>query len=421
MLTRHLYRFDEVRAALLWCIVHRRTTEGLFWAQELLDSGCHTELFQVLFEGWLWSVGISRMEWFRQFWILFEKPDVDEDELRLLVNGLLRLPMRDSTVLQLLLHGPLHSVERLPPTPKTDQFLPLISTVTDTDLKQSLVRYFRVGKVKSAWILACQLCKEEGDQAWWDFLSRYELVSFGCPSVRQCFEGFQKLCDSLFPEDPTIRLACQATSIAFLSLSPSQQTKSIYALDALPIDSHSASSLAEWKSMEGRRKRRVYAPPPDCLSWVTSRGCNPYTKTTIKEIRSLTIDILQEKGCPFWQSVLEETNPWLDDDTFEEFWDTYFPDDIPDEWSLDDQKKSHGPGILRPNEPASLGKLVYKWFLRVPSLLIWNPSKQWKAICEESVWKDMRIWTTGYEDVYASLQKPELQSSAKAIRFSILT
>lgn len=423
MFTRHLYRYDEVRAALLWCIVNRRITEGLFWAQELLDSGCHTELFQVLFEGWLWSVGISRLEWFRQFWILFEKPDVEEEELCLLVNGLLRLPMRDSTTLQLLVRGPSQSLERLPPTPKTERFLPIISEIANTPLKETLVRYFRLGKVVSAWILAVQLFHQEGADAWWDFLSHYELLSHGSPCVRQCFEGFHSICQSLFPGDESIRIACQATAIGFLCLSPAQQTKSIYVLTETPIDSHSASSLKEWKELEGRRGRRVYLPPSDCLSWMTSRGCNPYTKTTIKDVRNLSIDKLREKGCPFWQEALDEKNPWLNDDAFEEFWDIYFPDDIPDEWSLEDQKKSHGPGILRPNEEVSVGKLAYKWFLRVPSLLIWNASKQLKSLYNEEIWKEMKVWTSGYEDIYEKMlgEMPQLQPSAKAIRFNILS
>jgi hypothetical protein len=421
MLTRHLYRYDEVRAALLWCIVSRRTTEGLFWAQELLDSQCYTELFQVLFEGWLWSVGISRLEWFRQFWILFEKPDVNETELLQLVNELLRLPVRDSTTLQVLFRAPIQSVERLPPTPKTEAFLPIVSTIANTPLKQTIIRYFRLGKVLSAWRLACQLSREEGEDAWWEFLSRYELVSQGSPCVRQCFEGFRGVCTSLFPEDESIRLACEATAIGFLCLSPANQRKSIYTLSETEIDTYSNSCLTEWKALEGRRKRRVYAPPSDCLSWITSRGCNPYTKTTIKEVRNLTIDILHEKGCPFWQEALDTHNPWQNDDAFEIFWDTCFPDDIPDEWSLEDQKKSHGEGILRPNEQPSLSKLVYKWFFRVPSLLVWNANKELRNSCQEAVWNHMNAWTAGYETVYSQLHDIELQSPAKAIRFIILS
>ena len=40
-----------------------------------------------------------------------------------------------------------------------------------------------------------------------------------------------------------------------------------------------------------------------------------------------------------------------DDDTLEQFFDTYFPDDIPDEWSKEDQLKSHGRGVQETAPP----------------------------------------------------------------------
>jgi hypothetical protein len=419
MLTRHLYRFDEVRAALLWCIFQKRTTEGLFWVQELIDSECYTELYQVLFEGWLWSVGIARMEWLRQFWILFEKPDVNEEELLLLANTLLRIPQRDSTLFHLLLRGPVATLERLPPTPKTDSFLALVSEFVNTPLKQYMLRCFRLGKVVSAWIAANHLCKELGEEEWWQLLGRIELTTNGSPSVRQCFEAFASI-HTLFPEDDSLKLACQATAVAFLCLSPSLQTKSIYSLPMIELDSHSASCLNEWNSLVGRRKRRVFSPPSDCLSWMTSRGCNPYTKTTIKEVRTFTIDVLRDKGCPFWQERLEESNPWSSDDAFEEFWDTYFPDDIPDEWSLEDQKKSHGPGILRPNETIIPWRLSHKWFFRIPSLLIWNAIKELHSLYDHTKWNRLQLWTGGYETGYSDCPVPEPQPQGKVIRYEIL-
>jgi hypothetical protein len=419
MLTRHLYRYDEVRAALLWCIFHKRTTEGLFWIQELLDSECYTELFQVLFEGWLWSVGIARMEWFRQFWNLYTKPDVVEDELLLLANTLLRLPVRDSTLVHLLLRGPLQKVDRLPPTPKTDAYLRIASDYLNTPMKQDLVKYFHVGKVVSAWIVAKHLFQELGDEEVWTLLGRIELTSIGNPCTRQCFEALAGI-DSLFPDDESMKLACQAIAISFLCLSPSLQTKSMYVLPMTTLDPFSESSLKEWASLLGRRKRRVYSPPSECLSWLTSRGCNPYTKTTIKEIRSFTTDILREKGCPFWQTVLDECNPWKSDDAFEMFWDTYFPDDIPDEWSLEDQKKSHGPGILRPTETIIPWRLCHKWFFRIPSLLIWNPLKDLSTIHEHATWKELKLWTSGYETGYSEIPTPELPTQGKLIRFEVI-
>jgi hypothetical protein len=46
MLTRHLYRDDEVMVALLWCLQKRRVEESLFWLQELLDSELYDDIVQ---------------------------------------------------------------------------------------------------------------------------------------------------------------------------------------------------------------------------------------------------------------------------------------------------------------------------------------------------------------------------------------
>jgi len=53
------------------------------------------------------------------------------------------------------------------------------------------------------------------------------------------------------------------------------------------------------------------------------------------------------------------------------FYARTFPDDIPDEWSLVDQRKSHGPGVLRPGEGITLAKLGRIW-MTDPCLYWWG-------------------------------------------------
>ena len=79
MLTRHLYRHDEVMTALLWCLQKRRVEEGLFWLQELLDSELYDDVFKVMFKGWLWSFGCLQMGWFEAYYVLYKKENVDEE------------------------------------------------------------------------------------------------------------------------------------------------------------------------------------------------------------------------------------------------------------------------------------------------------------------------------------------------------
>jgi hypothetical protein len=49
---------------------------------------------------------------------------------------------------------------------------------------------------------------------------------------------------------------------------------------------------------------------------------------------------LLAEGCQFWRKVYASYS----EETHDEFHDTYFPDDIPDEWSAADQQMSHGVG-----------------------------------------------------------------------------
>ena len=55
----------------------------------------------------------------------------------------------------------------------------------------------------------------------------------------------------------------------------------------------------------------------------------------------------------------------------ETFYTRTFPDDIPDEWSLIDQRKSHGPGVLRPGEGITLAKLGRIW-MTDPCVYVWG-------------------------------------------------
>lgn len=115
----------------------------------------------------------------------------------------------------------------------------------------------------------------------------------------------------------------------------------------------------EWMSRLGHRSARIHAIPYDALHTGTNRGSLSVAYTTIEELRDPIPGLL--KGCEFWRQVLtgygayydaeEDRLAFPDDDALEHFYTEYFPDDIPDEWSLEEQHKSHGVGCL---ETASL-------------------------------------------------------------------
>ena len=65
---------------------------------------------------------------------------------------------------------------------------------------------------------------------------------------------------------------------------------------------------------------------------MTWRGCGGDTTDELNECRLTS---------PYWKARAVFTT----DSEKEDFYDTYFPKDIPDEWSLKEKQKSHGPGV----------------------------------------------------------------------------
>jgi hypothetical protein len=112
-----------------------------------------------------------------------------------------------------------------------------------------------------------------------------------------------------------------------------------------------------WTSLIGRRKARQNDIPSEALHAETTRGSMETKYTNIGDVRD-PVPLLTE-GCAFWRrataavGIVEDTDTgaieFPDDDVMEAFYQQYFPDDIPDEWSHADTIKSHGRGLgLKP-------------------------------------------------------------------------
>ncbi len=105
--------------------------------------------------------------------------------------------------------------------------------------------------------------------------------------------------------------------------------------------------VEEWKGLEGRRARRQYRIRTEALGSECGRTTLRNTEDNLQEIRTPMASL---RGCAYWETVAEDMGGWKairkSDDHKEAFYDLYFPDDIPDEWSAADQEKSHGRGVL---------------------------------------------------------------------------
>ena len=123
--------------------------------------------------------------------------------------------------------------------------------------------------------------------------------------------------------------------------------------------------LELYEEVVGTKQRRIYSIPAGCLYLDTHRGCLPYTKTT----DTWFIDDVGHQGhtyqhlvdCEFWNTLWHAMQAGESDEGWEHFCQVAFPEDIPDEWSLEERSKSHGHGSNNPGEQFYWRRWLNKW------------------------------------------------------------
>jgi hypothetical protein len=96
---------------------------------------------------------------------------------------------------------------------------------------------------------------------------------------------------------------------------------------------------AEWDRVLGRKAGRVITIPVCGLYGVTVRGRMRHQETTVGELWDVRRGMV---GCAFW----DEMDPIG--------LEAYFPDDLPDEWTVEEKGRSHGAGLLGRGEVVTL-------------------------------------------------------------------
>jgi hypothetical protein len=80
------------------------------------------------------------------------------------------------------------------------------------------------------------------------------------------------------------------------------------------------------------------------------------------------------KASEYWSEVMEpymKNGKWASDLKKEKFYSKYFPQDIPDEWSLADREKSHGRGLGK-NPDQARTRFIHYTLQRSKSLELWD-------------------------------------------------
>lgn len=343
-LTKNYYVAEEVRAALSYACKERRQADAVFWCQELVESNMGAEALETMYDCWLWTYGPCRIHW------LWAAKAVEEDRLPRLAQLLAALERdaQDSSM-WVILRETKGQPDRV------------IGNVTiDHTPSATLATYFTAccqqSKTAAAWWAAAQLGLDEtvclATAAWPDrALWLRTVLASGLPEkARHCL------------------IACCAS---MWSAAWEASVRTLPRPAEIPYE----------PSAKGPRARRALAIPRICLYGITARGRMRQTESTTAALRDIEPSLVG----PYWDSVLGPCRRtadghiiWPTDEACEAFYAKHFPDDIPDEWSLADQEKSHGAGVLGPSETVGTGKLARIWLPRRQRLC-------WLEAAEEEV------------------------------------
>ena len=285
-LTKRLYRLDEVRAALLFCLKNKRFMETLFWLKELEDSFYGGEVRRLLLVSWCMNIGLSRLVWLYEW---SENSITREGRLRLCWQ-LLRCSERDSSLWWLLWSA----------------VVPM---------------KYETCNLVDKWN---SICTEED---FWILIKPHPCLE----ALQKDMKGY-----SIFAKAIACSLSFKVPSLSMSALSNEE-----------PIDLR--KNISEWDSLSIRRGR-IYEIPYSCLYGMTWRGTGGDTTDEINDFNMT--------DSPYWRRSIKkytENGMWISDDLQEEFFDTHFPEDIPDEWSLSEKRLSHGPGVTHS------GSLIKWW------------------------------------------------------------
>lgn len=360
-LTRHLYREDEVEAALQFTILRGRNREAAFWCLEMLDSGLADQLLRALKTIWVLGFGAKSLGWWREYCSAAAAEALDPDRFVELAVGLSLLGHRggrDATAVALLCRAA-EKEGRAPERPGLG-----VACAGEGELERAFVLCLAQGRAAAAWWMGRALSAER----------RAVLLEAVAKQRHGTAEGVQ--CVSAEGGDlaawETFAIQCATVCL------PRDVFAASLAQKLPPIPAEIQEELEDWKGVVGRRQRRALVIPIDCLYWVTARGRegSVYDSNEKELLRWRFARPQALWGSGYWDTVAEEFGGWEaiaeGAEAQEAFYDREFPDDIPDEWSKAERAKSHGGGVLQRGCSASPMEWLRRWFGPVSSAVVWD-------------------------------------------------
>ena len=344
-LTKHLYRKDEVLSSLRWSIITHNLTETAFWSTELFVSGLVQECTELLETIWLYHIGFGSWFALRLILNIYETGDISQEDLLAITCAFAKRRLCDSTVFHLLLRGAM-----------TKSWTPAFPHAIEYQtVQQAVLDCLKRGKLQEAWLLGRALVEEEQ----WALLEGMA-TELGRLEELRTLKGLREC-----------RQESLAASYVLVSLDHITWMQSQEALNnTIPREVEAA--IGEWKSEVSMKKRRAMKPKPEALLHLSARSQQSPYESSEPQIQGGLLEALM--ASEYWSVVLEPymlDGKWKTQRHKELFYDTHFPQDIPDEWSLAEREKSHGRGLGKMNELAR-ARFIHYTLQHSKSLELWN-------------------------------------------------
>lgn len=371
MLTKNLYLTEEVGVALLYAIKNRNIGMSMFWCKEMVDSGLEQDARKILFDAWIWFIVSINKEWFE----IFE----NEKDIIKMCYELVTIPHRNCSLFTMLSSGIQYNLTHPPDN---------ITQKTIKSMSIPIENYY----------VHC--------------LSQHKTMS-ACWAIRGISnERSYELLGEMYPENKGLVLIIKRCSEGLGYVSKSQQYIVLCAciicciLDiksklVSEIDRHTIENLKEWSDLPDIISRRKYRIPPECLYALTSRGRMYVDNSNYKELSYCE----KNMTTPYWLEQFAKMNVQIKgdgligtikEDAPDDFYDCFFTGiRIPDEWSLLEQEKSHGKGLLSLSETLQIKKLYRIWFSNIQSTLLWGKDSILYGDCPLSFWELGERYTFG--------------------------
>ena len=223
----------------------------------------------------------------------------------------------------------------------------------------TFIRTTLLGKYIYAWKQYIQLDKKD-----YELLKNISVIKHNNIEIIDLLEQLNS-----FENVPKIYIDCAIICILCTHKSILETAKG----SMRSIDSDTYEKIKMYNTIIGRKKRRIYEIPKLCLYGKTKRGTMTYDENNLHELYDPDYIIENSNVIESLTNLYGSYEAFTEDvEQVDKFNNWYFPDDIPDEWSLEYQKKSHGVGVNQKTDKPLLRRYLSRWIDLKSSCFIWD-------------------------------------------------